>query len=36
MKHELLSPAGNMQALTQAVSNGADSVYIGFTKFSAF
>ena len=35
MKHELLSPAGNMQALTQAVSNGADSVYIGFTKFSA-
>ncbi|MDO8686389.1 MAG: U32 family peptidase [Clostridiales bacterium] len=32
---ELLSPAGNMEALRAAVENGADAVYIGARNFSA-
>ncbi len=32
---ELLSPAGNLQALVAAVDAGADSVYIGLKEFSA-
>lgn len=32
---ELLSPAGNMEALAAAVKNGADAVYLGLTDFSA-
>lgn len=32
---ELLSPAGNMQALIGAVKGGADAVYIGAKSFSA-
>lgn len=34
-KPELLSPAGNKQALIAAVENGADAVYIGGKNFSA-
>ncbi len=32
---ELLSPAGSMEALTAAVQNGADAVYLGFGDFNA-
>lgn len=32
---ELLAPAGNMQALTAAISNGADAIYLGMQKFGA-
>ncbi len=35
MKHELLSPAGNMEALKQAVMNGADAVYLACKDFGA-
>lgn len=34
-KHELLSPAGNMECLQQAVLNGADAVYLGCKNFGA-
>ena len=34
-KIELLSPAGNMEALIAAVSAGCDAVYLGCTNFSA-
>ena len=34
-KIELLSPAGNMDALKAAVSAGCDAVYLGCTNFSA-
>ena len=32
---ELLCPAGNMEALIAAVSNGADAIYLGMNKFGA-
>ena len=32
---ELLAPAGNMEALTAAVANGCDAVYLGMQKFGA-
>ncbi|MEG2112225.1 MAG: U32 family peptidase [Anaerovoracaceae bacterium] len=32
---ELLAPAGNMEALKAAISNGADAVYLGMQKFGA-
>ena len=32
---ELLAPAGSVQALTAAVQNGADAVYLGFGEFNA-
>ena len=32
---ELLAPAGNMEALRAAVSNGCDAVYLGLEKFGA-
>ncbi|MEY8295450.1 DUF3656 domain-containing protein [Emergencia timonensis] len=32
---ELLAPAGNIEALKAAVSNGADAVYLGMQKFGA-
>lgn len=35
MKHELLAPAGNIEAGYAALYYGADAVYLGFTKFSA-
>lgn len=35
MKKELLSPVGSMDALYQAVHNGADAVYLGGKKFGA-
>ena len=35
MKPELLAPAGSMKALTAAVQNGADAVYIGLKQYSA-
>ncbi len=34
-KVELLSPAGNMEALLQAIHAGADAVYLGGKKFGA-
>jgi len=34
-KVELLSPAGDMEALKAAVQNGADAVYLGASKFNA-
>jgi len=34
-KPELLSPAGNMEALKAAIHNGADAVYIGGENFGA-
>ena len=34
-KVELLSPAGNMEALKQAIHHGADAVYLGGKKFGA-
>ena len=35
MEKELLSPVGSMEALYQAVHNGADAVYLGGKKFGA-
>ena len=35
MKHELLSPAGNIEAGYAALFYGADAVYLGLNKFSA-
>ncbi len=35
MKHELLAPAGNIEAGYAALFYGADAVYLGLTKFSA-
>lgn len=35
MVHELLSPAGDMESLYQAVHNGADAIYVGLKQFSA-
>lgn len=35
MKKELLSPVGSMEALYQAIHNGADAVYLGGKKFGA-
>ncbi len=32
---ELLAPAGNMEALKAAISNGANAVYLGMNKFGA-
>ena len=32
---ELLSPAGNREALSAAIACGADAVYLGYTAFSA-
>lgn len=32
---ELLAPAGGYEALTAAVQNGADAVYMGFGAFNA-
>ena len=32
---ELLSPAGNREALTAAIACGADAVYLGYTAFGA-
>ena len=34
-KHELLVPAGDMECLYQAISNGADAVYLGCKSFGA-
>ncbi|MBM3699455.1 MAG: U32 family peptidase [Actinobacteria bacterium] len=34
-KIELVSPAGNMYALTAAINAGADAVYLGYKKFGA-
>ena len=34
-KVELLSPAGNFDALKMAVQNGCDAVYVGGKKFGA-
>ncbi len=35
MKHELLSPAGDMESLYQAIHNGADAVYLATKSFGA-
>ena len=35
MKPELLAPAGSWEALTAAVQNGADAVYLGLKQYSA-
>lgn len=35
MIYELLAPAGDMQAMIQAVQNGADAVYLGGKSFGA-
>ncbi|MCR5595038.1 MAG: U32 family peptidase [Lachnospiraceae bacterium] len=35
MKHELLSPAGNIECLYAAINAGADAVYAGTDNFSA-
>lgn len=35
MKHELLVPVGNYEALIQAINNGADAVYLGGKRFGA-
>ena len=32
---ELLAPAGNMEALKAAISNGCDAIYLGMQKFGA-
>ena len=32
---ELLAPAGNMEALKAAISNGCDAIYLGMEKFGA-
>lgn len=33
--HELLSPAGDMESLYQAIHNGADAIYLGMKRFGA-
>ena len=33
VKKELLAPAGNFEALKQAIHNGCDAVYLGGKKF---
>ena len=35
MKHELLSPAGNLSCMLAAINAGADAVYAGTDRFSA-
>ena len=35
MKKELLSPAGNIESLYQAVHNGADAIYISGKNYGA-
>lgn len=35
MQRELLSPAGNMESLKQAVHNGADAIYVASKNFGA-
>lgn len=35
MVHELLSPAGDMECLYQAINNGADAIYLGLKSFGA-
>lgn len=35
MKHELLSPAGDMESLYQAINNGCDAIYAGLKNFGA-
>ncbi|MBO4900433.1 MAG: U32 family peptidase [Lachnospiraceae bacterium] len=35
MKHELLSPAGNLSSMLAAINAGADAVYAGTDRFSA-
>ena len=35
IKHELLSPVGNIESLYQAIHNGADAVYLGLKTFGA-
>ena len=35
IKHELLAPAGSLEAGYAALHYGADAVYLGLTKFSA-
>lgn len=35
MKHELLVPVGDMESLKQAISNGADAIYLGCKNFGA-
>ena len=32
---ELLAPAGSMEALKAAISNGCDAIYLGMQKFGA-
>ena len=32
---ELLAPAGNMEALKAAISNGCNAIYLGMQKFGA-
>ena len=34
-KQELLSPAGNMEALKSAIHNGADAIYISGKNYGA-
>ena len=33
MKHELLSPAGDMESLYQAINNGCDAIYAGLISW---
>ena len=35
MVHELLSPAGDIKCLYQAIHNGADAIYLGLKSFGA-
>lgn len=35
MKHELLSPAGDIESLYQAINNGCDAIYVGLKNFGA-
>ncbi len=35
MVHELLSPAGDINCLYQAINNGADAIYLGLKSFGA-
>ena len=35
MKMKILSPAGDMESLKQAVYNGADEIYLGINEFNA-
>ena len=34
-KPEILAPAGSMEALKAAISNGCDAIYLGMQKFGA-